>query len=98
MEKVFALEINLGSAQALGHPFRTIKRRWTTGILFEQKLEFAAKRLVRLGLLILLRQLVQRRHERLGHEHAAIRAKVACGIRHLSQEFLHIWMKSRSLE
>jgi hypothetical protein len=96
MEQVLALQINLRTAEPLRHPLRAIKRRGAAGIFFEKKLQLIAEHWVHFRLLIFRGQLVQRRHQRLGHEHAAVGAEMARRVGNLGQKLLHIWIKSRS--
>ncbi len=75
MQQVFALEINLRPAQLLRQPLAKIERRRPPGIILQQPGQLSLKRGVILGDVVLMLELKQRRHQRLGHIPSAINAK-----------------------
>ncbi len=77
MVQLVPLEINLGPAQMLRQPVSVIKRAGASHIMGPQIMHFSPKTVVGLGVLVLLFQLEDKRHQRLGNEASAIIAKAA---------------------
>ena len=75
--EVLALEIDLGAAQMLAQPFGEVERRWPPDIILEVTVHLLAKERILLCRRIGTLQLQNQRHQRLGHEAAAIEAEMA---------------------
>ena len=80
MAEVFALEIDLRSAQARGKVRSMVERRGTPDEFARTMLQLALERGIAPRLLVGLLQLSQRRHQRLGDILAAELAEVAVAI------------------
>jgi hypothetical protein len=96
VEQIFALQINLRAAEFARQPLREIKRRRPARVFAQQEREFVLKRFVLSRLLVFGGQVVQRRHQRLGHEHAAVRAEVAARVGEIF-EVNHVAQKLRGV-
>jgi hypothetical protein len=77
VEKILALQIDFCAAESLRKALRQIKRSRTPGEIAEQFIELALKSRVSLCAFVFGRQVIQRGHQRLGDEHAAVGTEVA---------------------
>ena len=81
VQQVLALEINPGPAEFPGQPLGKIQWRRPTAIILQQPIQLAVECRIRNRRAILPLQLLERRHERLGHEHSPVGAKMPGRIR-----------------
>src|SRR5262249_38287879 len=81
VEQVLALEVNFRPAEFAREPLRKVERRRPPGILLEKPREMLLKIRILARGEVFGSQVVERGHQRLGNEHAAIRAKVAMDVR-----------------
>ncbi len=79
--EVFAFEINLRAAQMRGETLGKIKRIGAAHIMLEQPVQLGVKGGIVLRRLVSLLQIQHQRHQRFGHEAAAIGAEMARHIR-----------------
>ena len=79
--QVFALEVNLRAAKLLRPAPRVIHRTRPAHIVLELVFEFRHEFGIVLEMRVLLAQFVERAHQGLGHEHAAVRAEMAARVR-----------------
>jgi hypothetical protein len=82
VQQILALEVDFGPAELFGPAFGEIERRGTTDVFVEQAVELFLEGGIGLGLLVMVGQLGEGRHERFRHEHAAVLAEVAVGVWH----------------
>ena len=84
MKEVFALEIDFGAAKFAREPFGEIKRGGPAAEFAQIIFQFALKLGVLLRAHVLVLQLLQGMHERLGNKAPAVRPEVALGVRNRS--------------
>ena len=77
VQQVFAFQVNPGAAELGGQSFREIKRGGPAGEIAQKGGQFLLKSGIVFGASIFVGQLLERGHQCLGHEHAAIGAEVA---------------------
>ena len=77
VQKVLTFEVNFRAAELFGEAFGEVERGRTTGKISEEGGEFGLELRVAAGTVVFVRQVAQRGHERLGHEHAAVRTEIA---------------------
>src|SRR5688500_10982010 len=89
MTKILPLQINLGSPQTFGQPFREIERRRTPDVFLEVIAELLLEGAILPRLSVFPLQFQQSRHERFWHIAAAIGAEAAVliGNRRLAGKF-----------
>ena len=80
VEEVFALQINFRAAEFFGEPFGKIEGRWASAKIREQPCEFLPEFRILAGGVVFALEVLQRRHERFGNEHASIGAEVAARV------------------
>jgi hypothetical protein len=78
--EVLALEQDLRAADLARQALGEVDRRRTADVVLEVVRELVLERRVALAALVRLGELRERRHQRLGHETAAVRAEVAGGV------------------
>ena len=83
--QVFALQIDLGAAVFLAQPLGVIQRRRPADIMPQQIAQFGLKLSIGMDLLVLHGQIVERADQRFRHIAAAIVAKAADSVGHLSR-------------
>ena len=88
MEQVFALEINFSAAEFLGEPLGKVERGGATAKFLEVIFKLALKRRVLLRAQVFVLQLLQRLHQRFGHETSAVGTEMAMGIWNLGAGIL----------
>jgi hypothetical protein len=81
VQQVLALEVDFGAAELFGPAFGEIERRGAADVFVQQAVELLLEGGIGLGLLVMIGQLGEGRHERFRHEHAAVGAKVAVRVR-----------------
>ena len=77
VEEVFPFQVNFGAAQFAGQTFREIKRSGPASEIAQQGGQFFLESRILPGAFILGGQVMERRHQCLGHKHAAVGAEVA---------------------
>ena len=80
VQQVFALQINLRAAAMPRQPLREIKFGRPAGELLQVMPQLLLKRRIFARHLVRGAEFLQRRHQRLGHEHAAVAAEMAARI------------------
>ena len=81
VKEILPFEVHLCPAHHLTPPSSVVKRSGPPAVIRQEGLEFTLKFVVDPRPFILLRQFLQRRHQGLRHEHAAILPKVTGGVR-----------------
>ena len=76
VQQVLALQVDFRAAQLLGPALGEVERRRAADVVVQQVVEFRLERRILAGGGVGHRQLLQRGHQGLGHEHAAEFAKV----------------------
>src|SRR6185369_13746262 len=77
VRQVFALQEYPRAARLGRQPPRLVERRWPADVVGQQVIELGEEGLILTDAVVLALELLDRRHERLGHEPAAERAVVS---------------------